>query len=310
MPNLRGFTEADGYFRIPRNVRFGKDVLFDTSNPVGKTYYVRNTGSNSNDGLSPSQPFLTLAYAVHSKAAAWDVIVVLPASGTTMPAMLETDLPITITQNGLKIIGGMTSQFQWGSPSIHTHATTSLFVIKAHMVEIAHLGIHHQGAGTSIEIAPDSANFHGWRTHIHDCYFGGNGDALKAITVGGVGTDAPCTVIEDCYFQGYVTCNIYANCGYGSTIRRCHFQVNASAIGIEYIPNGTSRPYGWLLDNRFTTPDNSAAIGIKVTNTPTAGYLFIDGNQFNYFANDAACISKRTGYAGRNYLGITAIAIT
>jgi hypothetical protein len=98
-----------------------------------------------------------------------------------------------------------------------------------------------------------------------------------------------------------MTESIRADCGYGSTIRRCNFVVPAASIGINYIPNGTSRPFGWILDNRFTTPDNAAAYGIRVLNTPTAGYLFMDGNHFNNFGVGYA-MSKHDGYLGVNYI--------
>ena len=300
MPHLKGM-DIGGYVEIDRKVRFKQQVQATQDNPIGDTYYVRDNGLDTNNGKSVEKCFKTLAYAVHHAAGDWDVIKVFASSAASLTAMLETDIPIKITQCGLKILGNMTSQYQWGSPSIHTHATTTLFTIAAHMVEIAGLAIHHQGAGTSIEIAPDSKSFHGWRNHIHHCYFGGNDTALTAIAVGGVGTDAPCTVIEDCYFQGFMTSSIAANCGYGSTIQRCNFVVPAASKGIDYIPDGTSRPFGWILNNRFTTPDSSAAYGIYVRNTPTAGYLFIDGNSFNNF-NTGYDMSKHDGYLGVNYI--------
>jgi len=84
----------------------------------------------------------------------------------------------------------------------------------------------------------------------------------------------------------------------------------ANSIGVEDPQNAASRPDRWILDNRFKALNATNSQGIKITNTPTAGYLMIDGNRFINFADDDHCISKRTGYTGLNYHGVTAIPIT
>jgi len=299
---------SGGYFNINEAFRFKKNVIFDQiQNPLGYTYFVRNDGADQGgrSGLTTAEAFKTLAYA-NSRAAAWDKIIVLPA--TDCSAYLETELPINITKNGLKILGLQTHERQWGSPAIHTHATSYLFTVNAHQVEIGNLSIHHQGAGVSI-VWGSSDNY--WRGHLHDCYFGGNSTALTAViwgntTAAGVGPgntiDSPCGCIERCYFMDYVTRMVFWNTGYGSVIRDCTFAITAAAgIGIEYYTDGTSRPHSFIVDNRFSAVDATNAYGIKVTNTPTAGYLMIDGNSFNNFADAAHCLSKHDGYLGANY---------
>jgi len=205
------------------------------------------------------------------------------------------------------------SGHQWGFPSIHTHGTETLITINAHEVEIAYLGFHQQGAGHCIEIGPQDNAW--WRTHIHDCYFGGNGTALWGIVLGntntsGVGSeshvvDAPCSIVEDCYFGFFVAGCVFMNCGYGSVVRRCTFNLgyvagSTACEGIRYYTNTASRPFGYILDNRFSTA-TSTTLGINVAQTPSAGYLMIDGNRFVNFTDDDTCCSKRTGYFGVNY---------
>ena len=164
-------------------------------NPMGEVYYVRDDGSDSNDGKSPDRAFLTLAYAVNDIAGDWDKIIVLPS--TDCSTYLETDIPIAITQTGLKIIGGQPTRYMWGSPAIHTHAATTLMTIDANMVEIANLSFHHVGAAITLQIGEGAV---AWRSYIHDCHFGGNNTSTYGIDMGGL-YDAPFTVVERCYFQ-------------------------------------------------------------------------------------------------------------
>ncbi|MDD5219677.1 MAG: hypothetical protein PHV11_03825 [Candidatus Bipolaricaulis sp.] len=283
----------------------------------GKVYYVLGgeggtTGSDTSSGLSWSYPLKTITKAL-TLATDYDTIVC--GANTDQGAYLE-GATISITQDGLHLYGAMTSGNTWGLPNIHTHGTETLVEVDAHAVEIAYIGFHDQGAGCSLVIAATN-NY--WRTHVHDCYFGGNETALWGVIMGnttaaGVGrgntVDAPTTIVERCHFQGYVTGNIFFNCGYGSMVRNCTMYVYTAADGIRYYTDGTSRPIAFILDNRITSIDATNAVGITVTNTPTAGYLMIDGNKFINFADNNHCISKRTGYTGLNYLGVTAIAIT
>jgi len=307
---------SGGYFNINEAFRFKKNVIFDQiQNPLGYTYFVRNDGADQGgrSGLTTAEAFKTLAYA-NSRAAAWDKIIVLPA--TDCSAYLETELPIVVSKTGLAILGLQTSERQWGSPAIHTHSTTTLISVEAHQVEIGNLAFHMQGAGVSMQIGWSNSVVTGhvaidpWRTHLHDCYFGGNGTALWGLTMGntntsGVGStdmaDAPCTTVERCFFGFHATGAIFMNCGYGSVVRECTIAIGTAGEGIRYYTDSSSRPFAFIERNRFTTIDATNGKGVVVTNTPTAGYLFIDGNSFNNFANAAACLTKHDGYLGANY---------
>jgi len=273
------------------------------SNPVGDVYYVRSDGSDSNGGKTPAQAFLTLSNAVDT-AGAWDVIIVLPSTdcGTYLEA--DGDLPIAITQTGLKIFGGQPTRYMWGSPAIHTHGTKTIITIDANMVEIGFLSFHDQGAGISLQIGQTGV---AWRSYIHDCHFGGNNTATYGIDMGGT-MDAPFTVVERCYFQGYAQAGIRSNAFY-STIKDCDFEVYTAKYGILHSPTTGSRPGTRVIGNRFSTTDSTNAVGINVSGTPTAGMFFADGNHFANFASPAACISKRTGYAGLNWFGSTVIGV-
>jgi hypothetical protein len=277
----------------------------------GLKYYCDwNSGSDSNSGSGWDKAFKSITQAL--SVAPDDAIIVVGRGVYLEGATLQ------ITQDGLKLLGVMSSGHQWGQPSIHTHGTETLIKIDSPngQTELAYLGFHDQGAGISLEIA-HSANT--WRNHVHHCYFGGNATALWAIVAGnevgsGVGdahtVDAPTTIIEDCAFMDYATGSVFADCGYMSIIRRNHFRVRAAAHGVRVYNNTTSRPMLFVVENRFASLDVANAIGIQVQRTPAVGYLMIDENKFVNFADNNHCISKRTGYTGLNYLGLTAIAIT
>ena len=271
------------------------------TNPVGEVYYVRDDGDDGNSGKTPAQAFETLKFAV-SVAGNWDKIIVFPS--TDCSTYLEVN-PIAITQIGLKIFGAQPTRYMWGSPAIHTHAATTLMTIDANMVEIAFLSFHHQGAGISLQIGQTGV---AWRAYIHDCHFGGNNEATYGIDMGGT-MDAPFTVVERCYFQGYAEAGIRSY-AYYSTIKDCDFEVYDSKYGILHTADTGNRPGTRIIDNRFSTTDSTSAVGIQVSNTPTAGMLFVDGNHFANFNSDAHCISTVAGYTGLNWFGSTVIAVS
>jgi len=311
---LTNFPNGITSFGIPV---FGNGSGFP---PAGKVYWVKKAADadyskfyadrfTSYDDDNTVSIYNTLTAAV-AAASNFDTIYVLPGVYTEAGT-------INITQTGLKIIGYMTSGNQWGQPSIKASGTAhAVFTINANQVEIAGIGIHQTTAHAGIRVCTTD-NY--WRTHVHDCYFGGNGAGTYGIVMGdttvgggafGATVDAPCTVVERCHFDQWVTASVFFNCGYGSKVQNCTIAVSANAIGIQYYTDSTSRPHAYILDNRLNAVSASTSTGISITNTPTAGYLMIDGNHFIVFGSDALTCSKRTGYMGLNYNGVTVVPIT
>jgi hypothetical protein len=273
----------DNYF-VPNNVR----RVVQTG--VSENYY-----NKIMDMMPTGMVYNTLEGAV-AAADESDVIYVHAGDDVYLSAA-----QMTVEAPRLKIFGQQAHFGLWGSPSIHTHATDVIcMAIAAHQVEIAGLGFHIQAANKGITVgAVDTSGT--WRTYIHDCYFGGNGTATYGIDLGGL-YDAPYSVIERCKLEDFATANILMT-AHHSMVTGCHFMVKAAKIGLEYTSNGGTRPYCEILSNRFMTPDNTSAYGIKITNTPTVGMVFIDDNRFVLFHGDDHCISKRTtGYIGKNWL--------
>ncbi len=264
--------------------------LIKVPKAVGTCYFCDwDSGSDTaNTGLTWASPYksITKALTVAGNYATIYVKQGIYLEGATL----------AVTQAGLRIIGVLNHHAQFGQPSIHTHGVETLMTINANQVELANLAFHDQGAGTSVALGTTTAT---WRTHIHDCFFGGNDTALYGVDMNGL-MDSPNTVVERCYFAGYKTAAIHFS-SHESTVRDCIFQIRTADTGILYASNSADRPYGNILNCKFFSSDSTDSIGISVSNTPTAGLLMVDGNSFVNFASDDKCISKRTGYTGLNY---------
>lgn len=90
-----------GITRFPHGVSsFGVPVL--GAGPIvttGNVFFVDDSGSNSNDGLSPDSPFSTLDYAVSRCTASHGDVVIL------MPGHAETTTAVGIDVAGVRVVG-------------------------------------------------------------------------------------------------------------------------------------------------------------------------------------------------------------
>ena len=301
-PTLQADILNKGGYDMPNNVR----RVIQTA--VDNEYYNKII-----DAMPSGMVYNTINGAVDD-ALEGDVIYVHAA-----PAVYEGRAEVTLDKLGTHLIGAMTSGRTWGTPSIHVHNsdTHNAVQISNHQIELAFLGLHVQQAVIGVNVG-GSASLMGaaiWRTHIHDCYFGGNATGTHGIAAGYNGgnypgsTDVPSTIVERCTFHDFVTACADVYGSYNSGIWDCEFQVMTAKIGIHHQATGGSRPYGKYVRNIFTTVDVTNATGINVANTPTVGNIWMVGNEFIGFASDAKCMTKRTaGYIGRNWNNGTIIA--
>ncbi len=275
------------------------DINWAYQRRANHVYYVDSVnGSDSNSGASWEYAKATFAAAL-DLAVDWDAIVL---SGGDY-----TEDELQITQRGLKVIGINPTGPSRGPVLFIGEGNDHILELRNHDIEIIGVGFYQVAAYACVVIAELSENI--WRCHIAHCGFSSSGTGTWGVYAGSIGAEAPYCVVEDCRFYNLASGGVYANSG-AMVTRRNLFEVKASAVGIEDPQNSTSRPDRYILDNRFKTLDSTNAVGIKVTNTPSAGNLMIDGNHFIGFADNDHCISKRTGYTGLNYNGITAIPIT
>jgi hypothetical protein len=251
------------------------------------------------NGLTTQGPKLTIAAAL-AIAADYDVII------CSWGDINEDNL--IVSQKALKLIGLSNSGLTRGSP-LFIGSAAKILAIEADDVEIAGFGFYQTFADTCISIAENPSFY--WRTYIHDCGFSGDNTGLWGIKAGAVAAEGPYTIVERCRFYNLAAGGVRLNSS-AMVIKDSIFSVMAGALGIEDVPNSSSRPDRYILNNKFITLDNVNALGVKVTNTPDPGQLMIDGNHFVNFADAAHAISAsgvKPGLIGLNYLGVTAIPI-
>ena len=235
-------------------------------------------------------------------AGAYDVIKI-------MPGVYDEGAVIDITQEGLKIIGSNTTGFMYGTTSLKASAADHIiFTLSANGIEIANLSFIQSNANIVISINSGTTGSAAvYKNHIHDCHFG-SATTTYGIDAGGT-WDAVDTIIERCGFVCGANVGVRMNTTRGA-ISDCVFQIGTAGEGIVHTPTTGDRPYTRYLDNKFFTEDSTNSVGITVTGTPTVGMLLIDGNTFANFADADHCSTKRTGYVGLNWFGITGLEIT
>ncbi len=224
-----------------------------------------------------------------------------------LPGIYDEGAEVVISQKYLWIRGANSSGICWGPCSLKQSAASHhILSIQADGVQISNLGFIQNGAYRSIEIDHTAAVY---KTHIHDCHFGGSATATYGVYAGGT-YDAVDTVVENCEFLNYATAGVRMN-GTRSKTRNCLFMVPASGIGIEYVPGGSDRGYG-LIANNYIHGSNSSDTGIKFTGVPDAGASAVMCVN-NFVAGCATSITSTTNgeyNALNNYIPANTGAIT
>lgn len=233
----------------------------------GNVFYVHGTaGDNTNSGLRPDVPFLTMTYALSQCVNDQnDMIVVLyypsaEAAGETFP--------IAVDKSTVHIIGNPfeASHLKIFDPNDDNHA----FLVSANLVEIA--GIELGGGATSAGIATSGAVY---RLHIHHCDFGWQYDSQDGIRFPGT-DDVPHAWIHDNRFNDKITrdgIRIEHNSA-RSVIERNLFR-NVGGIGIH--AQGLCTDIYGIFDNRFRVADSGTGEAITFTNA-NSEMCMIDGN--------------------------------
>lgn len=270
------------------NAVYGQDAILDVINAGKTVWYCDSSVGASGAGTSWDTAFATITEAV-AAAAAGDLI--------RIKGEFDEGAAIDINKE-LTLLGENTSSNQYNT-LIYSNGAYPLIFVEANNVKIFNVGFAQQAAQYTIMIGDDPGE--GWyKCHIRGCKFDGWGTSTIGIG-NGTNADAPDLHIEHCLFRSYATGCISTETT-RARINNNIFIIPGSTYGITHIPTGGNRPDTGIYDNIFIAVDATNGNGIVVTNTPTAGYLSIDGNRFINFSSPAKSISKRLGYCGKNNL--------
>lgn len=245
---------------------------------VGKHFWVDgSTGVDTNNGLSPANPVLTVTQALTlCTAGAYDVIHILANSPSSAPA--AEIFPIAVNKNGVTIRGehgsGLLSDSGIGSYT----KNKACFEIGAHYVTIEdlYMGVDNEGSdGGIIEFNGTNCYF---GTTIRRCTF----DTQYIAAYGILATyDQPYLLVEDCVFggtwiAGYTTAGIYIGNLTGGMIRRNVFNKNQGIA----ISAGVGASNFQILNNQFNLPSDT--VGKAVTLADGSLNIFTNGNHANF----------------------------
>jgi len=242
---------------------------------IGRVFYVSSNGDNTNTGIDPSTPFLSITHALtHVVANRNDYIIALVTwqDEPAWPIQLSAD------HNRVHILGFTNAASR---PQCYMVPDTDNPVFDCSQCWNFEIAGFNLGGGSNHGCIECGTAINGW---IHHCWFG-NQDQLGGQTPlhGFLQTtgDHQGLCIEDCVFLGDqasagggITGNgiehvAGANSPSENMIRRNIF--NGLAIGI----NSVAMRRGYILDNRFACQDQlGGAINLQVN---TEGNL-IDGN--------------------------------
>lgn len=271
------------------------NLLYDSQKIQGEVWFVDSVnGSDNYTGSTWLRPKATLA-AMVAAASAGDKIIIKGEP-------VETDV---VTIDKKLILEGLNSDNNVYPTMFYNTGDYPILSIEANEVEIRNIGFVQNHANPAISVGNGAAVY---KTVIENCKFD-----LYATGTYGIASpateDAPDITIKNCLFRSFATAGILSNWT-RAKIEDCRFIVGTALSGIVHSPDTGSRPDTHILNCKFITTDSTNGIGITVTNTPTDGMLFVDGCTFANFADDDHCCSKRTGYVGLNWNGITGLSIT
>jgi len=157
---------------------------------MGNIFYVLGfaPGSDSNSGLSPDDPFLTIAHALDQCVADHDDYIII------MDCWQQEDFPIDVDVSRVHILG--VDNYNGFLPRMAPPGDTPIFNITQSYVEIGHLCLSGGDGHGAIEILGILA-----RSRIHDCVFGIPAACQDGI-VFDVTADATETMIDHNLFSG------------------------------------------------------------------------------------------------------------
>lgn len=261
---------------------------------LGSVFYVDGcAGSNSNSGLDPLHPKLTIAAALAlCTNDRNDTIVVLDYYD------LENDVAVTINKSKVTLVGS-----EGGSPfrswtCVHATADTACFIVAANDVRICQFLFEAGASHGGVEFGTNNK----CRLGVLDCYFCAGAYGVYSVA-GGIAFSLE---VANCTFMNALTAqNLYIN----DDPAHCYFHHNrfeaAQGAAIE-VTNGAG---GIISDNTISCAADVQGRGITLG--ASASRYLVARNVANYGDTDMAqnpfldSAAAGTNHWMANYKGIT-----
>lgn len=276
------------------NIMIDGDITSRNSQGLASGYtsqiwYVDSDISTSGNGKSWNRAFKTITEAL---AAADDHDVILIQKG-----IYDEGAVLNITQEGLRMFGMGTSGDIWGNTTIKASAANHICItVNANEVEIGNLAFVQNNANVVISVATTKSTY---KTHIHDCYFGGSSTQTVGVSGSYSGTyDSVDVLVERCTFYQCVT-GVDLN-GTRCTVRGNVFLLSASDTAIEVSQSAGNRPELRILNNTIRGA-NDGDTGIKFAATPTEALFTMVGNVVENCATPVTAALYTSWYDGNHW---------
>lgn len=224
---------------------------------IGDIFYIDGTnGLDTNSGLTPDLPVLTLTYALSlCTNGANDYIIVLGYPGA---AAGET-WPVAVDKSKVHIIG--TPAQAAPSPLVNAPADTACFTVSASNVEIS--GIEFSCGATAACIDTSGAI---WKLNVHDNFFGWQDAGQDGIRLSAGTDDCPSCHIHHNLFGNKLTrdgIRIHHNSTRTVIEDNVFIGIASGGIGVNVVATAGSSALAAVNDNHFTVAD--AATGEAIT---------------------------------------------
>ena len=231
----------------------------------GSIFYVDGTnGVDTNDGLSPDLPFLTVTAAIAACTTGANDYIFILEYPSTAPGT-ET-FPIALNKSHVHLIGVPKQASRRNVCLFCQDGATNTLELGADADDCEIAGIEF-GATTAACIYADSPTPFTCRVHFHDCEFGWIRTCTYGIHIEDNGSDTPHWLVENNRFgENCTAAGIYND--YNSTrsfYRNNFFTVATNAVGIHLAGLCTGKIF--ILDNYFQVTDQAAGEAITVTAT-------------------------------------------
>lgn len=242
----------DPYTGLPSTLRAPGGLQGPIGLTVGNIYYVNGTsGNNSNDGLTPTTPLLTIFAALAKCVDNHDDYIIV------IECWQQETFPINVSKSRVHILG--VGHMGGMAPAMQPPTDTAIFTITTKgYIEIAYFNLGSGATHAAIEFLSTTLEARSW---IHDVWFGhsyAGQDGIKT-AVG----ENPEITIEYCIFGKLLTRDgIRIEGASTRTIIRYNIFRLVPGVGINVVAINTD--LGAIIGNKFSlTP--AAAAGSAIT---------------------------------------------